>query len=71
MQLRKGLQAANPAPSKGGYQQQQPEFEEPDERTLCPHCGRKFNENAAQRHITFCANKHKQAAMKSGPMRRR
>lgn len=24
--------------------------------TPCPHCGRKFNEAAAERHIAACAN---------------
>jgi len=26
----------------------------PDTRTPCPYCGRKFNEDAAQRHIPKC-----------------
>lgn len=27
----------------------------PDDRVPCPHCGRKFAENAAERHIPHCA----------------
>ena len=26
-----------------------------DDRTLCPHCGRKFDEEVAKRHIPKCA----------------
>ena len=27
-----------------------------DDRTECPHCNRKFNQPAAERHISLCAN---------------
>ena len=30
-----------------------------DDRVLCKHCGRKFNEIAAERHIPHCAAKTK------------
>ena len=30
-----------------------------DTRVPCKHCGRKFNETAAERHIPVCANKAK------------
>eukprot|EP01017_Pseudomicrothorax_dubius_P002412 TRINITY_DN10057_c0_g3_i6.p1 TRINITY_DN10057_c0_g3~~TRINITY_DN10057_c0_g3_i6.p1 ORF type:complete len:397 (-),score=98.44 TRINITY_DN10057_c0_g3_i6:69-1259(-) len=32
----------------------------------CDHCGRKFNEKAASRHIPFCANKSKMDKIKGG-----
>jgi len=32
----------------------------------CPHCGRKFNDQAAQRHIPFCASKQKVDGIKKG-----
>lgn len=28
-------------------------------RVQCPHCNRKFNEEAGKRHITFCETKAK------------
>ena len=37
-----------------------------DDRILCKFCGRKFNETAAQRHITFCEQKTKKDSMKTG-----
>lgn len=40
------------APSRA-LRQQQPE-EEMDDRVPCPHCGRKFGENAAEKHIAIC-----------------
>ena len=30
-----------------------------DDRKLCPHCRRKFNTMAAERHIPVCAAKHR------------
>ena len=40
---------------------------EDSSRIQCEHCGRKFNEQAAERHIAFCAKKAKEAKMKIGP----
>ena len=42
------------------YQQYEDQL---DTRVLCKHCKRKFNEEAANRHIPLCANKHKELAM--------
>jgi hypothetical protein len=28
----------------------------PDDRVACPHCGRRFNSNVAERHVPHCAN---------------
>jgi len=39
---------------------------ENDDRQECPGCGRKFNENAAKKHIPFCVNKQKMAGNKMG-----
>eukprot|EP01017_Pseudomicrothorax_dubius_P002994 TRINITY_DN10316_c0_g1_i4.p1 TRINITY_DN10316_c0_g1~~TRINITY_DN10316_c0_g1_i4.p1 ORF type:complete len:300 (-),score=87.20 TRINITY_DN10316_c0_g1_i4:105-1004(-) len=33
----------------------------------CNHCGRKFNEKAAEKHIPFCANKSRMDKIKAGP----
>ena len=33
----------------------------------CNHCGRRFNEKAAERHIPFCQSKQKIEALKKGP----
>ena len=35
---------------------------EMDTRIQCPTCGRKLNEEAANRHMPICANKAKQMA---------
>ncbi len=43
-----------------------PEADEQSLYTQCPTCGRSFNEEAAKRHIPFCANKAKMDAMKNG-----
>ena len=37
-----------------------------DDRVLCKYCGRKFNDNAAARHIAFCETKSKKDAIKVG-----
>lgn len=42
-----------------------------DDRTQCPHCNRKFNTSAAERHIPLCANKSKNQAFKMGPGKKR
>ena len=34
--------------------------------TPCPHCGRTFNDEAANRHIPICARKAKEAQFKKG-----
>ena len=36
----------------------------------CPHCGRRFNENAAQRHIPICARKAQNVANQNRGRRR-
>lgn len=57
MQLRKGLGQVKTQPDNnyGGNQiGGAAEYEEEDDRVLCNYCGRKFNENAASRHIAFC-----------------
>jgi zinc-finger of a C2HC-type len=36
-----------------------PASQAPDDRTPCPHCGRKFNQSAADRHIPKCAEKNR------------
>ena len=33
------------------------EYQEINELIECPSCGRKFNENAAEKHIPSCKNK--------------
>jgi len=44
-------------PSGGGRGFAQPTIEQHDDRTECRHCGRKFNEQAAERHIPLCEKK--------------
>ncbi|XP_072157284.1 uncharacterized protein [Bemisia tabaci] len=39
--------------------------------TPCPHCGRKFNEQAAERHIPRCAEISKRTPKKPTPVKRR
>ena len=41
----------------GGYGAQQ--YQDIDDRTECPYCSRKFNDEAAKRHIPFCQQKAK------------
>lgn len=53
----------------GGGSSYQPQPDQYDDRTPCPHCGRKFNDIAAQRHIPHCQNKAKESAMRVGPVR--
>ncbi len=33
----------------------------------CPHCGRRFNEHAAERHIAFCEQQHARVTNQRGP----
>ncbi|XP_050444391.1 zinc finger C2HC domain-containing protein 1A-like [Adelges cooleyi] len=37
--------------------------------TPCPHCGRKFNDNAATRHIPLCLERQKKQPVKPPPRR--
>lgn len=37
-----------------------------DDRTQCKFCNRKFNEDAAKRHIPICEQKYKANLMKTG-----
>ena len=39
--------------------------EQMDDRVECRHCGRKFNEQAADRHIPLCEKKSKETMMKA------
>ncbi|CDW78396.1 UNKNOWN [Stylonychia lemnae] len=39
--------------------------EEADDRILCQYCSRKFNQNAADRHIPVCQQKYKQDLIKN------
>lgn len=38
--------------------------------TPCPHCGRKFNENAAARHIPLCLERQKKKPTVKQPAKR-
>lgn len=44
---------------------QQQIMEQMDDRTECKFCGRKFNEQAAERHIPLCEKKFKENQMKN------
>lgn len=50
-QLRQVMGAGKPG-GDDGFEVAPP----PDDRVECPHCSRKFNETAAERHIPKCAN---------------
>lgn len=76
--FRNAMRAARGAPpvkggggkngGKGGAGQQ-PQEDVYDDRMQCPHCGRKFAEQAGQRHVISCAKRAKEAAMRAGPPR--
>ena len=51
---------SKPFDRSGPNQQYEAEM---DSRIPCKHCGRKFNEEAAKRHIPLCANKARQMNM--------
>ena len=59
---------------KGGYGASSYEpAEQYDDRVTCPHCGRKFAELTAQRHMPHCEQSMKKNAMRmnaGGPRRR-
>jgi hypothetical protein len=55
-QLRMGLQSVA-KPGEGGSAV--PAEEPVDDRTMCPGCGRKFNEQAAEKHIPSCVKRNK------------
>eukprot|EP00955_Chlamydomonas_euryale_P055631 356174-Chlamydomonas_euryale.AAC.3 len=72
-QLRQAMQAARAvtAAQKNGQDIRTVEIpqlaEEDDDRVLCPTCGRKFNQNAADRHIPQCKDiKAKPSVLKAG-----
>ena len=52
--LRKGLKTHEPGSS------QSIPVQEEDDRVECGGCGRKFNEDAAARHIEKCMSRNKQ-----------
>lgn len=37
-----------------------------DDYILCDHCSRRFNKNAAERHIPYCKNKMNMEKIKEG-----
>lgn len=55
-----GAGGFNPSQEMSGAQ------ETYDDRTECQWCNRKFNEEAAKRHIPLCETKHKANLMKMG-----
>ena len=67
MQFRQAVGPISKPGESGGGSNFNPSFEasEPlDDRTTCQFCGRKFNENAAARHIPHCEQKYKANLMK-------
>lgn len=54
-------------PSQGGIGGGAPPPPVHDDRSECGYCGRKFNENAYDRHVVHCEKKHKETMMKRGP----
>lgn len=67
MEFRSGLRAARLA-EKGITPPPQKSFPSAGVRTFqkqCPTCKRSFREEAAEKHIPFCANKAKEAAMRA------
>jgi len=51
--------------SGGGQAFSAPVAEQHDDRTECRHCGRKFNEQAAERHIPLCEKKAREMKNKA------
>jgi hypothetical protein len=49
----------------GGMAFSAPTIEQHDDRTECRHCGRKFNEQAAERHIPLCEKKAREMKNKA------
>lgn len=80
LQFRQAMGASKPADEngmdEGGYRggssnfnpsmQMSAEAETYDDRTQCKYCNRKFNDEAAKRHIPICEGKYKANAMKGG-----
>lgn len=58
MQACRGGGAKGSSSTGGGYGGQA--YQDIDDRTECPYCNRKFNDEAAKRHIPFCQQKAKQ-----------
>ena len=51
--------------SGGGQAFSAPVAHQHDDRTECRHCGRKFNEQAAERHIPLCEKKAREMKNKA------
>lgn len=64
-------QARGQTVSKEEEKNLQATFEEAQDLVPCNHCGRKFNDAAAKKHIPFCENKHRMDKMKQQPGKKR
>ena len=66
LQFRQAIGSSKPADEYQGAinQAAQMKFEDPTYKE-CPGCQRKFNENAAARHIPICVKKAKENAIKN------
>ncbi len=66
-QFRNAMKSTAPNGTDGGDASDlPPEMDERAGYVQCPTCGRSFNDEAAKRHMPFCANKAKLDVFKSG-----